>query len=375
MDSTGINTKKTVFLAAGGTGGHVFPAEALGQALQERGFNVHMLTDSRARHFIITGKGGIKDDKVHVLSAATVAGGNPLRLGGSLWQLGRGFCQSVRLIRRFKPCLVMGFGGYPTVPPLLAARFLRVPILIHEQNSVMGRANRLLARFARAVAAGLPPAGGAAAFSAKTVIVGNPLRPSVLAAAQRPYQAAGDKAPFNLLVFGGSQGASFFSAIMPPALALLPPALRARLVITQQARAADEAELRAAYAKMAIKAEIAVFFRDLPALIAKAQFIIARAGASTVAEIAAIGRPALLVPYPQALDHDQRHNAQSLAASGGAIMVEQAALTAPGLAEIVTKAMQNPQDLARQARLAARAGQRDAVDRLAALVIKHCAAG
>jgi len=375
MGSTGIDTKKTIFLAAGGTGGHVFPAEALGQALQERGFNVHMLTDSRARRFITTGEDGFANDKVHVLSAATVASSNPLRLTKSLWQLCCGFCQSVRLIRRFRPCLVMGFGGYPTVPPLLAAYFMRVPSLIHEQNSVMGRANRLLARFARAVAAGLTPVRGQAAFAAKTVITGNPLRAAVLAAAQRPYQAAGDKAPFNLLVFGGSQGASFFSTIMPQALALLPQSLRARLVLTQQARAADEAELRAAYAKMAIKAKIAVFFEDLPALIAEAQFVIARAGASTVAEIAAIGRPALLVPYPQALDHDQRHNAQSLAAVGGAAMMEQAALTAPGLAEIVTKAMQNPGDLARQAQAAALAGQRDAMDRLVALVIKHSVAG
>jgi len=373
MYRSGEKAPKTVFLAAGGTGGHVFPAEALGQALQAQGFAVHMLTDSRGRRFITAGEEGFAPANVHILASASLAGANPWRLAKGLWQLGRGFCQAVRLIRRFKPCLVMGFGGYPTVPPLLAARFLRVPTLIHEQNSVMGRANRLLARSARAVAAGFPPARAPAALAAKTVITGNPLRAAVLAAAKAPYQPARANEPFHLLVFGGSQGASFFSDIMPPALALLPPALRARLALAQQTRPADEAALRAAYARLAIKAEIAVFFKDLPALMAQAHYIIARAGASSVAEIAAIGRPALLVPYPQALDHDQRHNAQSLAAGGGAEMAEQADLTAAGLAARIARAMTQPEEMAQQARAAVRCGQREAVAKLAALVRRYAA--
>lgn len=362
-----MEKKRTVFLAAGGTGGHVFPAEALAKLLQARGFDVHLLTDSRGRRFVTAGAGGLSAGRLHNIAAATIASANPLRLGRSLWRLGCGFCRAWRLIRRCRPCLIIGFGGYPSLPPLLAARLSGVPIVIHEQNSVMGRANRLLARSAKAIAAGLPQKQENAAIADKIVLTGTPLRLQVLAVAHAPYRPAAAKGEFVLLVFGGSQGASFFSAIMPQALALLPAALRQRLSIIQQARAADVAALRAAYGKLGIKAEIAVFFKDLPALMAKAQFIIARAGASTVAEIAAIGRPALLVPYPNALDHDQRHNAAVLALAGGAETAEQVALTPQKLAAIVLSALENPEKMTAKAAAAAKAGERNAAEKLADL--------
>jgi len=360
--------QKTVFLAAGGTGGHLFPAEALGRELMARGYSVHILTDSRARRFVATGAEGFALDKIHVLQSATIVSKNPLKLAKTFAKLLAGFWESAKLIRRCKPALIIGFGGYPTLPPLFAARFLHIPILLHEQNAVMGRANRLLADKARAVAMGFPPvAGQKNIYADKTVITGNPLRIAVLDAAAAPYRPAKANEQWTLLVFGGSQGASFFSEIMPQALALLPRAHLARLKLIQQARPADERALRAAYEKLGIKAEIAPFFRNLPALMAQAQFIIARAGASTVAEIAAIGRPSLLVPYPKALDADQKHNAEALAAAGGADVAEQADLAPEKLAALLNRAMELPQFLAQRAQAAAKAGNRDAVLKLADL--------
>jgi len=367
--------KRAVFLAAGGTGGHVFPACALARVLAARGYEPHILTDSRARRYITAANSGLADGHIHVLDSATFAGKNPLRLAGSAWHLLRGLGAALRLCRRCRPVLAVGFGGYPSLMPLWAARFCGAPTMIHEQNAVMGRANRFLAGRAKAIAAGFAPAKGGvlrlpAALAAKMVITGNPLREEVLAAAKIPYQPSGKNDPFHLLIFGGSQGASFFSQIMPAAIALLPAAERSRLRLIQQARGADEAELRAAYKKIGFKADIAPFFNNLPALMAQAQFIIARAGASTVAEIAAIGRPCLLVPYPQALDDDQKHNAEALAAQGGADVVEQRDLTAEKLAAILARAMELPQLLAGKARAAQAAGSVDAVDRLADLAEK-----
>lgn len=364
--------RQTVFLSAGGTGGHLFPAEALARVLKARGFEVHLLTDSRARRFINIEGGGFKAENIHEIDSATFAGKNPLRLARAAFKLARGFWQARRLIRRHHPVLLAGFGGYPTLPPLYAAHRQSVPVLLHEQNAVMGRANRLAAGFAAAIAMGFPPAkpmAQAKALKAKTHLTGNPLRPAVLAAAKIPYQPAGAHQQFTLLVFGGSQGAGFFSAIMPQALALLPPDCLARLRLIQQARPADEAGLRAAYAELGIKAEIAVFFKNLPALMAQAQFIVARAGASTVAEIAAIGRPCLLVPYPKALDNDQLYNAAALAALGGAETAAEAQLDAKKLAAVLTRAMQLPQLLRHKAQAAACAGKHDAAEKLADLAI------
>ncbi|RCL00703.1 MAG: UDP-N-acetylglucosamine--N-acetylmuramyl-(pentapeptide) pyrophosphoryl-undecaprenol N-acetylglucosamine transferase [Candidatus Tokpelaia sp. JSC189] len=354
-----MNTKGTIILAAGGTGGHFFPAEALGIELTCRGFDVHFLTDERARHFLDS----FPDDHVHVISSATIMGKNPFRFMRALFYLIYGVCQSHRLIRRLKPRLVIGFGGYPTLPPLYAATIMHIPTFIHEQNAVMGRANRFLAARVDAIAGGFLESKDK--FADKIIITGNPLRASVIEASHVPYSEAKGDEPFLLLVFGGSQGATFFSEIVPQALALMDKSVRSRLIITQQARDSNIVKLTQSYKSLGIKAEIQPFFSNMAELIARAHYIIARAGASTVAEIAAIGRPALLVPYPHALDHDQMQNALTLAFSGGVKVVRQEELTPVGLATIIHGAISDPALLATMAIEAHAAGRIGATQDLA----------
>ncbi len=354
--------KGTIVLAAGGTGGHLFPAEALAHELKARGWDVHLATDARAQRFA----GAFDQNHVHVIRSATIAGRNPAALARTMLALWRGNLDARKLFRRLKPQLVAGFGGYPTLPPIYAASRMRIPTLIHEQNAVMGRANKGLAGRVDAIAGGfLPETGGA--FSSKTVTTGNPVRPPVLAAAKTPYEPAGTGARFRLLVFGGSQGAQFFSQAIPAAVGLLPAEARARLLITQQARKEDEAAAREAYAKLGVPADVAPFFTDMPARMADAHFVISRSGASTVSEIAAIGRPAMLVPFPHALDHDQAANAAALAAAGGAEVIRQSELSPERLRDIILAAMDEPERLAAMARAARGAGRPDAARLLADL--------
>lgn len=354
-----MTAKGTVLLAAGGTGGHLFPAEALGGALAQRGFDVHLLTDARARRFV----SGFADDHIHIIRSATFSGAHPLKIIGALVKLMRGVAQSRRLIRKLKPCLVAGFGGYPTLPPLHAAASMGILTFIHEQNAVMGRANRFLAPRVKAIAGGFLEAEGRHAD--KIITTGNPLRPAILAAAHVPYRPAVGSGPFSLLVFGGSQGAAFFSGILPQALALAGESVRDRLVLTQQARAGDIESLRRVYQKLGVKADIQTFFKDMPDYIARAHYIIARSGASTVAEIAAVGRPALMVPYPGALDHDQARNAAVLARSGGVQVARQEELTPARLAGMIRDAVEKPEHLAAMAGVARSAGCLDATEKLA----------
>jgi len=351
--------KGTVLLVAGGTGGHLFPADALGLELKQRGFDVHLLTDERARRFV----NAFADDHIHIISSATFTGRNPLRLMRSLFQLVQGVFQSRRLMRRLRPCLVAGFGGYPTVPPLYVATAMGIPAFIHEQNAVMGRANRFLAARVNAVAGAFPEAGDR--FSGKIIITGNPVRASVIEAACVPYKPARGHMPFSLLVFGGSQGATFFSRIVPQALTLLDRPVRDRLVLTQQARPSDIEALRQACEELEMKADIQPFFSNMPGLMAHAHYIIARSGASTVAEIAAVGRPALLVPYPNALDHDQMQNAAALALSGGVRVVREQELTPDRLAVIIRDAVGESDRLAAMAAKARSAGILQATGNLA----------
>jgi len=354
-----MKEKGIIVLAAGGTGGHLFPAEALGMALWERGFDVHLITDRRAAQFIEM----FPEDYIHVISAGTLSGKNPFTLMKGGLQLTCGLWQARRLLRKIRPDLVAGFGGYPTLPPLLGAIQMGIPTFIHEQNAVMGRANRFLAPQVKIIAGGfLVPEGK---FADKIVVTGNPLRASVLAAAKVPYKAQKGKEPFSLLIFGGSQGAQFFSQILPEALSMLDEDLRKKLVITQQAREEDATTLRFAYDRLGVKAEIAPFFPDMAARMAHAHYIIARSGASTVAEIAGIGRPALLVPYPFALDHDQAQNAAALEATGGVEVIEQEKLTAERLARILDRILEDPKHLTAMAKAAKSAGQLQATHKLA----------
>lgn len=351
-----------ILLAAGGTGGHLFPAEALAHELNGRGWTVHLATDDRAERFA----GHFPAAAIHPIQSATLGSKNPIALLGAFWKIWRGVRQASAIIGRIKPDAVVGFGGYPTLPPLYAATRRKVPTLIHEQNAVMGRANRALAGRVDAIAGGFLPQDASVA-GAKTVTTGNPVRPRVLEAAKTPYVVSAEEQPFKLLVFGGSQGAQFFSDAVPAAVALLPEAQRKRLVITQQARADDVARVKAAYASLGVNAEVSPFFTDMAVRMADAHLIISRSGASTVSEIAVIGRPALLVPYPYALDHDQAANAAALAAAGGGEVHPQSSLSPELIASLVGGLMDTPERLAAMAAGAKSAGRPDAARLLADL--------
>lgn len=352
-------------LAAGGTGGHLFPAEALAGALAARGFRVDLVTDSRATRYA----GAFPAGDIHVLPAETVRGRSPVALARTAFTLAAGLVSGLALMRRLKPAVVVGFGGYPTVPPLLAARLSGIPTLIHEANGVMGRANRLLAPRVTAIATGFPGlCAGEPALAEKAVFTGNPLRAAVLSAAKVPFPSL--DGGFNLLVFGGSQGARVMSDVVPPAVGLLDAGLRARLSIVQQARDEDLSRVRNDYSAAGVKAEVAPFFTDLPERMAAAHLVVSRSGASTVAELAAIGRAAILVPLPHALDQDQAANAKSLEKVGGALLFPQAAFTPERLAGELARLAGDPEALTGMARAARSAGALDAADRLADLVAR-----
>ncbi len=357
-----------VLVAAGGTGGHLFPAEALAAALNQRGIPVHLVTDHRATRF----DSGFADGLVHVVSSATVSGRSLFSLTKTLAALGVGYLQSRRLIARLKPAAVIGFGGYPTLPPVLAAAWSGVPSLIHDSNAVIGRANNFLAPRVRAIATTFPDVfSKSPALAAKATLTGNPVRPAVVAAAATLYPATSD--PLRLLVFGGSQGARVMADVVPAAISLLDPALRARLSIVQQARDEDLKRARDAYDRISVNAELAPFFSDLPARMAASHLIVSRSGASTVSELAAIGRPSILVPLPGAIDQDQFANAGVLELAGGAIRLVQDVFTPRRLAAELTTLAGAPQRLAKMAESAKSVGRLDAADRLADLVLKVAA--
>ena len=354
-----------VLLAAGGTGGHLFPAEALAVALNKRGVTVDLATDRRAAHYQFPARA------IHVIPSATVRGRNPVALAKTGAMLTLGIVKAWLLIGRIKPVAVVGFGGYPTVPPLMAASLRGVPTVLHEQNGVMGRANRALASRVTAIATSFPKLMRAdPALQGKITFTGNPVRPVVIAASRVPYAAPTQSEKIRLLVFGGSQGARVMSEIVPKAFEHIPAALLVRLSVVQQARAEDIAEVEGAYARLGVHAEIAAFFADLPVRIANAQLIIARSGASTVAELSAIGRPSILVPLPHALDQDQFHNAGVLQDAGGAIRLEQRDFTPERLAAEIARLAADPGALVGMAQAAKSAGATDAAERLADLVMK-----
>ncbi|WP_407050327.1 UDP-N-acetylglucosamine--N-acetylmuramyl-(pentapeptide) pyrophosphoryl-undecaprenol N-acetylglucosamine transferase [Methyloraptor flagellatus] len=354
----------TILLAAGGTGGHLFPAESLAVELGRRGFTVHLATDHRADKY---GR-AFPAAEIHIVSSETVRGRDPVSLMRFAVRLGRGFLQALGLMRRLKPKAVVGFGGYPTFPPLVAARVCGVPTVLHEQNAVMGRANRALAGGVSKIALSFEATDLIGDRAAKAVLTGNPVRPMVIEAAAIPYEAPVPGGVLKLLVFGGSQGARFFSELVPPAIALLTPEIRARLAIVQQARAEDLAGVETAYAQAGVTAEVAPFFVDLPRRIADSHLVLCRSGASSVTELAVIGRPALMVPLPGLLDQDQAANARVLEAAGGGWTMPQATLTPAVLAQAIERFMAAPDELVRAAAAARAQGRPDAVVRLADVV-------
>ena len=356
-----------VLVAAGGTGGHLFPAEALAAALAKRNIAVELVTDSRAaRH-----AGAFPPQAVHLVPSATIRGRNPVSLAKTASVLGYGVLKAWLMLPRLRPAVVVGFGGYPTIPPLLAAALRGIPTLIHEQNAVMGRANRMLAPRVRAIATGF--AGildRDPGLSGKATHTGNPVRPAVIAAAATPYPPLDNGGPLQLLVFGGSQGARVMADIVPPAIEKLEPRLRTRLKIVQQAREEDLPRVRDTYARLQVACDVAPFFNDLPARMAASHLVVSRSGASTVAELAAIGRPGILIPLPHALDQDQRANAGVLMDAGGAIRLDQAEFTPERLATEIAALAGTPSRLAAMAAAAKAAGSIDAADRLADLVLQ-----
>ncbi len=356
--------EKSVMLAAGGTGGHLFPAFALAQELGRRQIAVDLVTDERGDRY----GGGFPARAIHTVPAATIAGRSVVSAAKAGFALMAGVRAAYSLLGKVKPAAVIGFGGYPTFPPLVAAKLRGIPTAIHESNAVLGRANRMLASRVTRIATSfeqtaLLPSG----LTDRVRFTGNPVRDVVIEWSAHPYRAATPEAPFQLLVFGGSQGARYFSEAVPPAIEQLTLNQRARLRITQQCREEDLAEVRAAYEKAGVTAELATFFKDLPERMSGAQLVIGRAGASTVSELTVLGRPAILVPLPHALDNDQLRNATRLAEAGGGWCLEQKHLTPEKLAETIGKLIDEPAALMLAAAAAKRLGRPDAVVRLADL--------
>jgi UDP-N-acetylglucosamine--N-acetylmuramyl-(pentapeptide) pyrophosphoryl-undecaprenol N-acetylglucosamine transferase len=362
-----METAPLILLAAGGTGGHLFPAEALGVELVKRGYRVRLATDSRAVRY----SGFFSQDMVDVVRSETARGRNPLQLVNAGLTLAAGTLAAFGLIRRLRPKAVVGFGGYPTLPPLVAARLCGVPGIIHDANAVLGRANRFLARHVSAIATSLPGVlDRDPALAAKATTVGTPMRPAILAAAAQDYAPPDTTGPFRLLVVGGSQGARVMSDIVPPAIERLEPSLWSRLVLTQQVREEDMGRVRAIYDRLKIRAELAPFFSDLPARLASNHLVVSRSGAGTVAELAAIGRPSILVPLPGSIDQDQFANAGVLSKVDGAIRIAQADFTPDRLAAELSALAAEPARLGAMADAARSVGRLDAAERLADLVMK-----
>jgi UDP-N-acetylglucosamine--N-acetylmuramyl-(pentapeptide) pyrophosphoryl-undecaprenol N-acetylglucosamine transferase len=355
----------TILLCAGGTGGHLFPAEALALALKARGWRIHLATDHRVESY---GQ-DFPAAEIHLIPSATLARA-PVRAARGLLRLARGLIAARRLIKALQPAAAVGFGGYPTLPPMLAASRAGVPTVIHDQNAVLGRANRFLASRVTAIATSFAKVGGADRWRSRMVETGNPVRPPVRQAALIPYPRRQPSDLFNLLVFGGSQGARFMSELVPAAIAELPEAMRARLRVVQQCRPEDLDRVAGRYREMSVAADLQPFFRDLPARIAASHLVVSRSGASTVAELAVIGRAAIMVPLPHALDQDQKANADVLARAGGGWTVEQPQMTPGRLAGDLGELMAKPEQLATAAEAARRVGRPDAAERLADLVVQ-----
>lgn len=356
---------RTIMLAAGGTGGHLFPAFALAEELRRRGYDVDLVTDDRGDRYGT----GFPSRTVYQIPSATLAGRDPLTVAKTATTLMLGVKRAYSLLGRVKPAAIIGFGGYPTFPPLIAAGLRHIPTVVHEQNAVLGRANRMLAKRVSVIATSFPSVRNIEpSLAAKIRFTGNPVRDQVVALAGRAYEKVVPDGRFRLVVFGGSQGARYFSDTVPPALAGLPAADKARLLVVQQAREEDLDRVRQAYTLAGISAEIAPFFKDLPERMAAAHLVIARAGASSIAELTVLGRPSLLVPLPHALDNDQLYNATRLAESGGGWCIEQKNLDSDRLRVDVGSLMTSPDRLEAAAIAAKKQGRPDAVQRLADIV-------
>ena len=359
-----MSAKQPFLLAAGGTGGHLFPAFSLAAVLAQRGERVMLATDERVKQH----GADFPADALFVIRSATFKSRSPWAAAQTVWRLCAGFVQSLVLLLRQRPCVVIGFGGYPSMPPVMAAVLLGIPTVLHEQNGVLGRANAFLARYVRGIGTGLADVKGCKRVGGESPSC----RQSVAA-----QSAGGDHAlcgscrcgDLRLLVTGGSLGARIMSDVVPQAVALLDEQLRQRLHVVQQARPEDLDRCRLIYEQAGVKAELAAFFDDLPARIAWSHLVIGRAGASTVAELAALGRPSLLVPLPHSLDQDQAANAAFLAQAGAADVVAQRDFDPAWLATWLARRFSDAPALAQSAAAAKALGKTDAAEQFAAFVL------
>jgi UDP-N-acetylglucosamine--N-acetylmuramyl-(pentapeptide) pyrophosphoryl-undecaprenol N-acetylglucosamine transferase len=351
-------------LAAGGTGGHMVPAHALAAELGKRGHGVLLITDDRGARF----PGLFQGVPVHILPAGRLRK-SPLGLVRGVRSLLAGRREAKNLYKNHRPDAVIGFGGYPAVPALLAATAMRIPTVIHEQNAVLGRANRFLAGDAAAIATAYSEIDRIKRrYAEKTVLVGNPVREAIAKLGEVPFPPFDEYAPFKILVTGGSQGATVLSKVVPEGLGLLSPSLRLRLQVMQQCRPDDIDQVRTRYSELGIPAELMTYIEDMPAKLGEAHLVIARSGASTVAELTAAGRPAILIPYPEATDDHQTANARDITSAGGARMIHQPFFTPEALAKQIEVMAVDPQSLINAAARSLSVGKPHAASNLADLM-------
>jgi UDP-N-acetylglucosamine--N-acetylmuramyl-(pentapeptide) pyrophosphoryl-undecaprenol N-acetylglucosamine transferase len=359
-----VSRTQLVLLSAGGTGGHMTPAGALAHDLISRGYRVEILTDSRGEKY----KNMFTGIKMHVISAGTLRPGVVGKITGAAG-LGLGIAQALKIVKSLKPAVVVGFGGYPSFPGVFAAQHLGVPSILHEQNAIIGKANLMLANKATRIALSIPSNRGLDDIDqARVSVTGNPVRPEIAALYTQPYSVPTQDGTLRILIVGGSLGASVFSKIIPDALAKLPAAQKARLEIIQQCRESDFAETKDKYKAAGINASLSTFFEDMAGEFARAHLVIARSGASTVAEVTTAGRPAIFVPYPHHKDQQQKMNADAVADAGGAWVMTEEGFTVEALLARIETFLQNPQILFRAAEKATACARPDAARKLGNLV-------
>ena len=358
------NAQPTIVLAAGGTGGHIFPAEALARELLGRGYEVALMTDKRGLSF----SEGLTVPVYRIRSSAL--GKGLIGKIRSVGEIGFGFLQAWSKLAKIKPKAVIGFGGYPTVPILYAAAQCRIPFVLHEQNAIVGRANAVFAGRASALATSFPEIKGLPVHvKTRTVYTGNPVRPAFMALRAKPYATPQDGGAFKLLVLGGSLGARIFSQVVPQAIARLPETMRRRLVVSQQCRKEDIDVARSAYAAAGVETELSTFFHDVPERMADAHLVIGRSGGSTIAELTVIGRPSILIPFAGGIAGEQTANAEAVAEAGGAWLIPEQAFTPESLAIRLESLIALPSSLSKTAAAARAWGKVRAVDNLADCIV------
>ncbi len=356
---------KLILLSAGGTGGHMFPADALAQDLISRGYRVALATDVRGKRFEPFA-GGIP---VHVLNSGTIGSGIVRKIR-SVLALGMGFYQARKLLSDLKPAVVVGFGGYPSVPAVYAAQTKKIPTVIHEQNAILGKANVFLAPKADRIAVAWAHVEGLDnTDESRAIVTGNPVRPDISGLYNKPYPTIEQDGVLRIFITGGSQGASVFSEVIPQALSKLPAHHRARLEIVQQVHDGDMTRVKSIYEEAGIKCDLRPFFKDMALQFEKCHLVIARSGAGTVSEVTTAGRPAIFVPYPHHADQQQKRNADAVADAGGAWVMTQNGFTAEALLARLETFLQNPETLFRAAENARSCGRPDAARKLGNIVM------